>query len=84
MLCLSFLLAPACSQAKPSQGTKTNLRAQIKLKVEKGIQAWVQDILVVSDLNDTTEFWQICELDQKRRLFKIESYKDGIISRDIF
>lgn len=38
MLCLSFLLAPACSQVKPSQGTKTNLRAQIKLKIEKGIK----------------------------------------------
>ena len=73
MLSLSFLLAPACSQVKPCQGTKTNLRAQIKLKVEKGIQACVQDFSVVSDLNDTPEFWQICELDQKPRPIKIES-----------
>ncbi len=84
MLCLSFLLAPACSQVKPSQGTKTNLRAQIKLKVEKGIQACVQDFSVVSDLNDTPEFWQFCELDQKLRLIKIVSNTDGILYQEIY
>ncbi|MDG4946150.1 hypothetical protein NMK71_06960 [Weeksellaceae bacterium KMM 9713] len=82
MLCLSFLLAPACSQVKPSQ--ETNLRAQIKLKLEKAIEECTQDISVVSDLNDRTEFWQICELDQKRRLIKIESYTDGILYQEIY
>lgn len=43
----------------------------------------MQYFSVVSDLNDTTEFWQICELDQKLRLFKIESYKDGILYQEI-
>lgn len=44
----------------------------------------MHDISVVSDLNDRTEFWQICELDQKRRLIKIESYTNGILFQEIY
>ena len=82
ILCINLFLSSACSQVKAQQ--EIDLRAQVKLNLEKAIQTCHQDISVVSDINNRTEFWHICELDSEQRMIKIEYYTDDILYQEIY
>ncbi len=85
LLAVTIMLCSTTSANAQTQiETEESIRAATNVEFYKNMADCDSEVDAVTDFNEKTEFWSICDLDNDNRIIKVKSYNDNTYYQETY